>query len=307
MNQQRDIERLLDHWFADGSSVAPDRVIDVVADRIERQPQRPAWRLDWRHPSMNTPVKLAVAMVAVLAIAVVGYSLLPGGGTGVGGPGPTTIPTVTPTAAPSVAPSTAASPSAVFPTWYKPDSETSGAGILSSGSQASRNFTSAFTYSVPDGWVNDLDEFIGYGLFPNTPANQAEYALSGETAHNIFMVSVDSPYFFCEAWEKTRGTAAERVAFLGASEALAASEPVDVTIGGLTGKQVDLRLDPNKIQTCPGDPPGHDLGDQRTRVIFLDTPDRGVIAIAVNSKYSADHEAFLQQATPIVESFKFNK
>ena len=51
MTQQRDIERLLDHWFADGSSVAPDRVIDVVADRIERQPQRPAWRLERAVPA----------------------------------------------------------------------------------------------------------------------------------------------------------------------------------------------------------------------------------------------------------------
>ena len=50
MNQRRDIERLLDHWFADGPTQAPDRVLDVVADRIERQPQRPAWRLHWRHP-----------------------------------------------------------------------------------------------------------------------------------------------------------------------------------------------------------------------------------------------------------------
>ena len=48
MTQQRDIERLLDRWFAEGPSVVADRVIDVVADRIERQPQRPAWRLAWR-------------------------------------------------------------------------------------------------------------------------------------------------------------------------------------------------------------------------------------------------------------------
>ena len=29
-----------------------------------------------------------------------------------------------------------------------------------------------------------------------------------------------------------------------ANEALATSEPIDVTIGGLTGKQIDVRLDP---------------------------------------------------------------
>ena len=45
MTHERDIERILDHWFADGPDEAPDRVLDVVVDRIERQSQRPAWRL----------------------------------------------------------------------------------------------------------------------------------------------------------------------------------------------------------------------------------------------------------------------
>src|SRR6185369_6033613 len=109
MTQPRDIDRLLDQWFADGSSVAPDRVIDIVADRIERQPQRPAWRLDWRHLSMNPMAKAGVAIAAVVLIALVGYNLLPGRSTGVGGPAPTASPTVTPSAAPSAA-STAAQP-----------------------------------------------------------------------------------------------------------------------------------------------------------------------------------------------------
>ena len=53
MNQHRDTERLLDHWMRDGPTVAPDRVLDIVVDRIERQAQRPAWRLDWRRYAMN--------------------------------------------------------------------------------------------------------------------------------------------------------------------------------------------------------------------------------------------------------------
>jgi hypothetical protein len=40
-------------------------------------------------------------------------------------------------------------------------------------------------------------------------------------------------------------------------------------------------------------------------VTFLDTPG-GVIAIAVGSKHPADHEAFLAEAMPIVESFQFD-
>ena len=78
MTQHSDIERLLDHWFKDGPDQAPDRVVDIVTDRIERQSQRPAWRLQRRPFSVNAYAKLAVAAAAVLIVAVVGYNLLPG-------------------------------------------------------------------------------------------------------------------------------------------------------------------------------------------------------------------------------------
>lgn len=300
MTQQRDIERLLDQWFSDGPDQAPDRVVDIVTDRIERRSQLPVWRLHWRSSPVNAYAKIAVAAAAVLIVAVVGYNLLPGRSTGVGGPAPTASPTAAPTAAPSTRPS----PSAVFPAWFTPDISNRGAGILSSGSQTTRSFTPAFTYSVPEGWVNSLDVPIAYGLFPDTPANEAEYALSGDTAHSIFVISVESPYFLCEAWEATRGTAAERVAFLAASDAFAVSEPVDITIGGRTGKQVDVRLDPDWRETCPGDPPGSDHHDARARAYLLDGP-AGVTVIFVGSSHAADHEAFLAKATPVVESFDF--
>jgi hypothetical protein len=111
MTQQRDIERLLDHWFSDGPDQAPDRVVDIVTDRIERQSQRPAWRLQWRSSSVNAYAKIAVAAAAVLIVAVVGYNLLPGSSTGVGGPAPTASPS--PTAAPTSTPVAIGSPSAL--------------------------------------------------------------------------------------------------------------------------------------------------------------------------------------------------
>ena len=104
MTQQRDIERLLDHWFSDGPVQAPDRVVDIVGDRIERQSQRPAWRLHWRPTTVNAYAKIAVAAAAVLIVAVVGYNLLPGRSTGVGGPAPSVNPTVRPTATPTATP-----------------------------------------------------------------------------------------------------------------------------------------------------------------------------------------------------------
>ena len=85
--------------------------------------------------------------------------------------------------------------------------------------------------------------------------------------------------------------------------------PVDVTIGGLHGRQVDLRLSPEWKGKCtpnPDDPPTRDYLDVRNRVIVLDKPVIGTIGISIGSLHSSDFEAFLADATPIVESFQFN-
>jgi hypothetical protein len=108
MTQQRDIERLLDHWFSNGPDQASDRVVDTVTDRIERQHQRPAWRLHWRPTTVNAYAKIAVAAAAVLLVAVVGYNLLPRGSTSVSGQAPTASPSPTPS--PTPAPTTSPSP-----------------------------------------------------------------------------------------------------------------------------------------------------------------------------------------------------
>lgn len=248
---------------------------------------------------MNAYAKLAVAAAAVLIVAVVGYNLLPGQSTGVGGPAPTASPTAAPTAEPSALPS----PGAVFPAWYTPTPGEGGLGVLTAGSHATRSFRPALTYTVPDGWVNHSDSTY-FGLFPDTPANQAEFARSGETADGIFMGSIDSPYFVCQSLENNRGTAAEMAAAAAANEIVVVSDLVDVTVGGLTGKRFDVRVAPDWDGNCPGDPPASDYADGRTRVYFLDNAGR-VIVIFVGSLHSADHEAFLAQAMPIVESFDF--
>jgi hypothetical protein len=93
-----------------------------------------------------------------------------------------------------------------------------------------------------------------------------------------------------------------------ADEALVTSEPVDVTIGDLTGTRVDVHLDPEWTESCtpnPDDPPTKDDKDYRGRFIFLDTPDGGKMLIIVDSVSSADFEPFLAEAMPIVESFQF--
>ena len=61
MTHERDIDRLLDRWFADGPIEVADRVVLDAADRIDRQPQRPAWRFLRRPTLMTSTSRLAGA------------------------------------------------------------------------------------------------------------------------------------------------------------------------------------------------------------------------------------------------------
>ena len=304
MKHRSDIDRVLKVWMDDGPTAIPDRVVDVVAARIGVQRQRRTWPFP-RRTNVNTPIKLIAALAAVLVVAVVGYNLLPGRT----GPGsPTTAPTTAPTSTPQPTAAVTAAPSAgvACPQWLTTGCS-GGAGSLSAGSHATRAFRPGFTFTVPAGWVNEHDESGYYSLFADTPANQAEYARSEGVAQSMAIGLQSSPYFFCDAVENHSGpTAAEIVAHVVANEVLATTGVVDVTIGGLTGKQFDVRLGPKWTGTCPGDPPGLDLADNRVRVILLDAPGRGVLSLFVGSAHSADHEAFLAEAMPIVESFQFD-
>ena len=104
MNERSDIDRVLRHWFADGPSEMPDRVVDTVADRIGRQRQRRASRLPWRPYDMNSTLKLGAAIAAVLVLAFAGWNLLPRSSGLVGQPSPSASPTTSPTPSPSPSP-----------------------------------------------------------------------------------------------------------------------------------------------------------------------------------------------------------
>jgi hypothetical protein len=111
MNPDRDFDRLLDQWFADGPSEVADRVLVEVADRIERQSQRPAWRLPGRDFQMNLKLRwIAAAAVLVVAIFAGTKVLAPTPNSGTGGVSPTA------SSSPSPSPSPAATSAAATST-----------------------------------------------------------------------------------------------------------------------------------------------------------------------------------------------
>jgi hypothetical protein len=310
MTSDRDIERILDHWLTERPTQVADRVLDEVADRIARHPQQPAWRVSWRDIHVQTYLKPLLAVAAVIVIVVGGLAVLrPSSGSDVGGAvTPSATPPATPSPVPSTSPSAAPSAGAVLPPWYRLDEPLTGAGILPAGRHSTESFRPGFTFRVPEGWVNDTDVTDYFTLFPDTPANEAEFARSGALAQGFIMGLRSDPWFICEPFGHTVGaTADEVVASLSANEALADPEPVDIAIGGLTGKQVTVQLDPDWTGSCPPDPenPTLDVEALQQRALLLDGP-RGLIVFFLGSLHSDGHEAFLAEAMPIIESFEFD-
>lgn len=307
MTTRRDPDRLIQAFLREGDEELQDQVYDAVRSTIEQTRQRAGFG-PWSTPTMSKIVPFGLGAAAVVLIgAFLGAQLLGSpGNTGAGGTTATAQPTATPE------PTASASSGARFPTWYPPAAvaDANGAGILSAGSHATRVFSPAFGFTAPDGWVNAYDEPGYFTLFPDTPANQTEFARSHELAQHVFMGLQNRPWFTCESMEDNQGaTAAEIVAAMEGNEALAMSDPAEVAIGGLSGMQFDVRRNPDWTGTCPDDaglPEGVDPEKERMRSVLLDVPGRGVLLIAVYSVSSAEHKAFFAEAMAIIESFQFS-
>jgi len=274
MTHDRDTERLLDLWFAEGPTQAPDRVVDVVADRIGRHRQRPGWRLQpWRDFHMNTNLKIATTLAAVLVLGVVGYNLLPKASNGIGGPPPAPSASSAPTTAPSPSGSDCVDAQGCpspFP-----------AGLVTS-----TVFTPKVSFTAPAGYIPFSDEPQAFGV----------RTAAGSTPGGFLIVSDPAPATQANACEGDLDPAIKTYTVDTISSAFAASKsfkvttPTAVTIGPYRGKTFDIELAPTWTGTCPwsngkpgalaltvqsGPTPsspsyGMAAGDPATRVYLLD-------------------------------------
>ena len=250
MNQRSDIDRLLQVWMDDGPSVMPDRVIDVVADRIGVQPQRGSWRFLRRLP-MNPLLKLGAAAAAILVVAVIGYNLLPRQG-GVGGP-PTPPPTATPTAIPTD------SPIATGPVALP-------SGILSAGRyDMDLSFIDpglSIVANVPEGWV-------GHPEIPalTSPAGSNQGILIGfMQADRLFSDpchwDLDGTGSPDQQGDVVVGpTAADLAAALQANTSYTTSGHEPTIIGGFPATALELHLPGNDVISACDRRAGESTGD----------------------------------------------
>jgi hypothetical protein len=110
MNPNLGVDRVLRDYFAEDGVLASSRILDVVEDRIMRQPQRRYWRAAWWESNPNTNLKPVLAIGAIIVFAVAGFALLrPSGPAVVGPPVSTESPGLSPS--PILSPSSTSAPS----------------------------------------------------------------------------------------------------------------------------------------------------------------------------------------------------
>lgn len=239
MNQRSDIDRMLEIWLADGPSTMPDRVVDVVADRISVQHQRRSWRL-LRRFSMSRSFKpaAAAAAAAVLVLAVIGWNLLPGR-SGIARPGPSPTPTIQPT--PSVLPV----PSATDAAYACDDPAFRCAGVLAAGGVSTAAFKPHLAFTIPAGWVNSLDRERTYNLRP--PTNSLFFQV-------LSQVAIPNQNAYCTAERKPGAgtTVADFVQFFTTHPGLTATAPEAIKVGGYDGMRLTVHVNSSWTVRCPG-------------------------------------------------------
>lgn len=183
---------------------------------------------------MRTPIKIVLAAAAVVVLAVVGVNLLPRSG-GVGAPAST--PTSTGTAAPTPSPT---------PVPTLPPS-----GQLAPGTYRSNWGAGPFiTFTLPAGWSSDPN-IVG------KPDADPPNGMAINTWLNVATVYSDPCH-----WQTTAvsvgPTIDNLVAALVAQKRDSTVMPVDVTIDGFHGKEVDLmvpldiKFDGSSASLCDG-------------------------------------------------------
>jgi hypothetical protein len=325
MTDDRSLERAARSWLEAGPTEAPDRAVEAALVRIQTTPQERDLRSPWRLPKMNTPVRVVTAaVIGVLAVGGALFMLGRPGPSAVGGrvPSPTPVLSVAPSQA-TPAPSTATSPSNTGPPAL-PNGPLAAGTYVSTPFAAGKPYTSCMTppqpgcseseddsigvtLTVPDGWAG-VDSAVWLAAEENSaPAGAALGFSRGGWLHSDPCVTAAQVTAGVKP-DVAVGPSVDAFAnALADHPLLGATDPVAVTLGGYSGKYVDLQL-PTDLTGCatsyyPWEPgiyaqgPGH-----RWRLWILDVNGvRFVIAAMDYAGTSSQHKAELQAMVDSVQ------
>lgn len=274
------------------------RPVDVAARQLLTSPST--------YLTVAAAVLLAAVFIASLGIGTVG---------GPGAPGTVATASPSPSSSPTLMPSPVTSPEdgALVP--------------LPPGRQTAASFWPPLTFAVSDEWLTEKGTEHWLALVPDTEGNRAETQAGGFPITFLYVLpNLEVAAEGCEeASEPGIGlTASDIVGALAARPGLTIGGPEPVHIGGLSGQQIDLSLEPGWTETCPGDrtpfvslvySPGFvwwgAAPDERFRIIVLDVEGipSGMYATVAIVVYSADPAAWndhLAASMAVIDSFEFD-
>lgn len=241
MTERDPAARIVLSWLREDGHENAERVLLLALDEVDATQQRRSRWPAWRTFDMNPAFKYGLAAAAVLVVALVGYSLLPGNTIGPPGPSATGVPTAAPTLAPTVVPT---APPTVRPV-------PSGARVLTEGPLvAGTYFADPFPprgplvlFTVPDGWHGAPPGAVTPAVGPGGPDGAA---VAVQRPLNLYTKPCLS-HAQGSPTVSTGTTVDDLVDALaevtsGESPPYTMAAPTDTAIGGFEGKRVELLL-----------------------------------------------------------------
>ena len=256
MSTDRETTRIVRSWLEEGVTALPDRVLDAVLDQVPATPQRRSWWPSRRFTVMNNNfVRIGIAAAAVVALAVVGFAVLPpiesvGPPKATPGQTPTMDPTSTPAPLqPGDLPSGTYTTTPFTLVDKGPIREILGVCAGQPGcTESAADDTIRFTLTVPEGWAGT--SFESLWLRDNRsqpPAGAGMIFVRGGWLHTEPCTSGDPP----DIPDIMVGPTVDDFAnALADHPRLDTTTPVAVTLAGYSGKYLDLQV-PADISACP--------------------------------------------------------
>ena len=240
MSTPPELNRDLRSWLREDRYENADRALLEALTVIDSTPQRRAGWLARRFPLMNNnTLKYGLAAVAFVVVALVAWNYLP---TSTGGPGPEASPSPTLTPMPLPAEGDLEAGTYVATPFAPPDDF----GVCDGQpdcTESPADDSIAFTVTVPEGW--SMSGLGGIWVDSNGPPNGAMLIFwRGGWLYEEPCSDIDATPSI-----EVGPTAEDFANALADHPLIDATAPVDVTLGGYSGKYVDVTA-PADIDQC---------------------------------------------------------
>jgi hypothetical protein len=178
---------------------------------------------------------------------VVGYNFLPGSG-GPGGPGPSPSPSPSPTATPAPTPTPAPTGPIALSAGPVP------AGAYVAHPFVAPNDSIGFRFTLPDGWEGTGPSVLRpASVFPTTTGHEGPDGMSMSFL-TVTSLNGDPCNWIGDTDIEVGPTVDDLVTALAANSGYETADPADVTLGGFSGKRIDVQVPAGlDLATCDED------------------------------------------------------